>query len=234
VNLYNDLKILAVIPARGGSKGVPRKNLKKISGKSLLQWAIERSNKSKFIDRLIISSEDIEIIEESKKFGCEVPFKRPDYLARDESSTNDVILHALENINGYDIVLCLQVTSPLVETEDIDLAIKACVDSDSKACISASIPEKSPYWMFKLNNKMVDPIFGESYFNKRRQDLPEVFIPNGAVYVAYSDWFKNNKSFYSKETTVHIMSREKSFDLDTELDFLLVETYLKQKSNNNS
>jgi CMP-N-acetylneuraminic acid synthetase len=226
VNLYNDLKILAVIPARGGSKGVPRKNLKKISGKSLIQWAIERAKKSKFIDRLIISSEDSEIIEEAKRFGCDVPFKRPDFLAKDDSSTNDVILHAIENIKGYDIVVSLQVTSPLVDPGDIDSAIKICVDSDSKACISATVPEKSPYWMFQLNNNMLDPILGEQYFNKRRQDLPQVFIPNGAVYVAFSDWFKYNKSFYSKETTVYVMSREKSFDLDTEFDFRVLEAYL--------
>lgn len=227
--MYKNLKILAVIPARGGSKGVPRKNLKKILGKSLVEWTIDTAKNSKYIDRYILSSEDDEIIETAEKAGCEIPFKRPLSLAEDDSTTNDVILHALENVDGYDLVVCMQVTSPLVKSEDIDACIETCVETGAKASVSACRPDKSPYWMFGIEKGFMKPVMGPSYFNKRRQALPEVYVPNGAVSVAYSSWFKENKSFYSDYTSAYIMPIERSFDLDTEFDFMVLETFLDRK-----
>jgi CMP-N-acetylneuraminic acid synthetase len=232
--MFNDLKVLAVIPARGGSKGVPRKNLRKIEGKTLVERTVDIASKSKYIDRLVLSSDNEDIIENAKSAGCEIPFKRPENLSKDNSSTRDVILHTLENVRGYDLVVSLQVTSPLVKTEDVDACIFKCVSTDSKACVSACVSGKSPYWMFKIENNFLVPLMGNEFLHKRRQDLPLAYIPNGAVFVAYTEWFKKNKTFYSDVTTAHIMPEERSFDLDTEFDFLLVETFLKQKSNNNS
>ncbi|MGM0609150.1 MAG: cytidylyltransferase domain-containing protein [Candidatus Muiribacteriota bacterium] len=229
--MYNDLKVLAVIPARGGSKGVPGKNLRKINRKTLIERAVEVARQSQYIDRFILSSDDDAIIENAIKAGCEVPFKRPEYLALDESSTSDVLLHVLENIPGYDLIVCIQPTSPLTAGEDIDKCIETCVSSKGRACVSACVPGKSPYWMFKSEKGFLRPLMGNQYLKKRRQDLPEVFVPNGSVFAAYVQWFKENKSFYSDDTVLYIMPAERSFDLDTEFDFMVLETYQMQQSN---
>jgi len=227
--MYKGKKILALIPARGGSKSVPGKNLRPVGGKPLLAWTIETAKKSKFIDRLILSSDDDQIMHSAKYYGCEVPFVRPSELAGDSSPTNDVILHAIDNIKGYDLVVALQVTSPLVTEEDIDQCIKKCIDEKAKACVSACEPDKSPYWMFCMEDERLVPVLGEGYLNKRRQELPSVYVPNGAVFVADVKWFKINKSFYSDLTVGYIMPRERSIDLDTEFDFKLLETYLEYR-----
>ncbi|MGE4518733.1 MAG: hypothetical protein AB7E04_04425 [Desulfobacteraceae bacterium] len=230
--MYKNLSVLAVIPARGGSKGVLNKNLRKIGGKTLVERTVDVASRSKYIDRYILSSDSDEIIGNAIKAGCDVPFKRPDHLAQDNSSTNDVLIHAMENVENYDLLVCLQVTSPLVNSDDVDSCISRCALEGVKACISSCMPSKNPYWMFKLKNGFFDPLMGREFFNKRRQDLPDVYIPNGAVAVAYADWFKENKSFYSEYTASYVMPAERSFDLDTEFDFLLVETYLQKRSNN--
>lgn len=223
-------KILAVIPARGGSKGVPYKNIREISGKPLIAWVIEAAKKSSYIDRLVLSSDDDMIIKKAIEWGCEVPFKRPHELALDESRTTDAVLHAIDNISGYDIIVVLQPTSPLVEANDIDCCIKKMIGTNAKSCVSMTEPDKSPYWMFKANEDtgMVTPLMDGSFFNRRRQDLPVVLIPNGAVYVAFIDWLRLNKSFYGQETTFHVMPRDRSVDIDTEMDFIIIEALLKK------
>lgn len=232
--MYKGKKILCTIPARGGSKSVPGKNLRKVGGKPLLAWAIETAQQSSLIDRLVLSSEDERIISTAKEYNCEVPFVRPVHLADDTSTTNEVVLHVLKEIKGFDIIAVLQVTSPLVTVEDIDCCIKKCIDEENIfACVTACEPDKSPYWMFNMTGNVLTPVMGESFLNKRRQDLPEVYIPNGAVFAAYTEWFLSNKSFYSENTTGYIMPRERSLDLDTEFDFKLLEIYLDQKNLNN-
>lgn len=142
-------KILAIIPARGGSKGVPRKNIRELAGKPLIAWTIEEAKKSKYIDRLILSTEDDEIIEVAKQYGCEVPFKRPIELAQDDTPGIDPVLHAIEQCPGYDYVVLLQPTSPLRTVDDIDGCIEQLLSSDgTNFCVSVTEPEKSPYWMY--------------------------------------------------------------------------------------
>ena len=127
--MLNGKTILAIIPARGGSKGIPRKNIKPLAGKPLIAWTIEEAKKSKYIDRLILSSEDEEIIRIAKKWGCEVPFVRPKEFAEDETSGIEPILHAIETLSEkYDYVCLLQPTSPLRTVNDIDGCIKKCID----------------------------------------------------------------------------------------------------------
>lgn len=228
--MYKNKKILGLIPARGGSKSVPGKNLRPVAGKPLIAWTIESAHKSKYLDRVILSSEDSSIIKSAEKYGCEVPFVRPDDLAKDDTPTNEVIIHAINSLENYDFVVAMQVTSPLVTEEDIDSCIKKCIDENANACISACEPDKSPYWMFKMEKEVLVPVFGKEYLNKRRQELPSVYIPNGAVFVANCSWFKKNRSFYSDSTVGYIMPRERSIDLDTEFDFKLLETYLEYKN----
>ncbi|ATW25676.1 cytidylyltransferase domain-containing protein [Candidatus Formimonas warabiya] len=223
--MINNQKILGLIPARGGSKGVPRKNIRHVAGKPLIAWTIEEAKKSKYIDRLILSSEDEEIIKVAKTLGCEVPFVRPAELARDETPGIDPVLHALKFLPGYDYIVLLQPTSPLRSVLDIDGCLENCVFHNANACVSVSEVEKSPYWMYEIDaNCCLKPIIKMEKPFTRRQDLPRVFALNGAVYVARIEWLLGKKSFLSEETTAFIMPRERSFDIDTKFDLRLVES----------
>jgi CMP-N,N'-diacetyllegionaminic acid synthase len=230
--MINNKLVLAIIPARGGSKGVSRKNIREIAGKPLIAWTIEEAKKSKYIDRLILSSEDKEIINIAKSFGCEVPFIRPDHLALDSTPGMDPVLHAIRKLPKFDFVVVLQPTSPLRIAEDIDGCIEQLLKSASPSCVSVTEPEKSPYWMFSLNDESkIEPVINQNDIIVRRQDLPSVYALNGAVYAAETNWLLEKKSFLTKETTAFIMPKNRSFDIDTEEDFLFCEWRINQFSN---
>lgn len=222
--MITEKKVLAIIPARGGSKGIPRKNVRELSGKPLIAWTIEEAKKSKYIDQLILSSEDPEIIEVAKKYGCDVPFIRPEYLAQDTTPGIDPVLHALNKLSDYNYVILLQPTSPLRLTEDIDGCIEKMLEIEAPACVSVTEPDKSPYWMYTIReNDRMQPLIPQKEITVRRQDLPAVYALNGAVYVAQTDWLLETKSFLTNETTAFIMPKSRSYDIDTEEDWLLCE-----------
>ncbi|MCK5099983.1 MAG: acylneuraminate cytidylyltransferase family protein [Desulfobacteraceae bacterium] len=225
--MFNGKQILAVIPARGGSKGVHRKNIKIAGGKPLIAWVIEAAKKSKYIDRLILSSDDSEIISVAENFGCDAPFVRPAQLAQDRSTVSDVIIHTLHKIPDFDYIMLLQPTSPLILAEDIDGCIEFCINSNVKSVVSVTEPGKNPYWTFTMgaDNKLV-PVFEQKYFQQQRQELPLVYMPTGAIYIAESKWFLENKSFYSDSTVGYIIPRERSLDIDSELDFKVFEAII--------
>jgi CMP-N,N'-diacetyllegionaminic acid synthase len=219
-------KVLAVITARGGSKGIPRKNIREIGGKPLIAWSIEAAKKSKYIDKLVLSSEDPEIISVAKGLGCEAPFVRPKELAQDDTPGVDPVLHALEKLEGYDYVVLLQPTSPLRSAGDIDACIENCVKQKASSCVSVSEPSKSPYLTYKMDTKsLLLPLLKGKF--QRRQDLPQAYGVNGAVYVAKSEWLKNKKGFMGEDTIGYVMPPERSIDVDTELDIVFVEALLK-------
>lgn len=223
--------ILAIIPARGGSKGVPRKNIRLLAGKPLIAWTIEEAKKSKYIDRLILSSEDDEIIQTASDFGCEVPFIRPAELALDNTPGIEPVIHAINMLaEKYDYVVLLQPTSPLRTVEDIDGCIQHCIITDSHACVSVTEAQQSPYWMYSLGDDLkLNPFVQYDGKINRRQDLPKVYMLNGAVYVAEYRFIIENKSFITEETVGYIMSGENSVDIDTENDFKLTELLLATK-----
>lgn len=230
--MINNKKILAVIPARGGSKGVPRKNIKPLEGKPLIAWTIEEAKKSKYIDRLVLSSEDQEIIEVAKSYGCKVPFVRPAELAQDDTPGIDPVLHALEQLPGYDIVVLLQPTSPLRTVQDIDGGLDFFEKHQASSCVSVSEVSKSPYWMYKLDDNLVlQRLLEKDQMITRRQDLPKVYVPNGALYAIKVDYLVNYKSFYTHGTLGFVMPRERSYDIDDEMDFIVCETLLERKLN---
>ncbi|KOR32311.1 acylneuraminate cytidylyltransferase [Achromatium sp. WMS3] len=222
--------VLAIITARGASKRLPRKNVLELAGKPLIAWTITEAKSSKYIDRLILSSEDEEIIEVAKKWGCEVPFIRPVELAQDETSSMDVIFHALDTISEkYDYVVLLQPTSPLRTTQDIDACIEKCIQKDAPACVSVTEPNKNPYWMFTLKaDETITPLITNNYNLQRRQELPKAYALNGAVYVADSLWLAKNKSFLTKDTIVYIMPNERSIDIDCKLDFIITTSLFRK------
>lgn len=213
------MRVLGIIPARGGSKGIPRKNVCDVAGMPLIAWTIREGKESRFIDRLVLSSEDPRIIEISAKLGCDVPFVRPRELAEDETPGIEPFLHAIRTLPGYDIGVLLQPTSPLRTAEDIDGCIRMCVESGADACVSVSKPKKSPYWMFTLDaSGRMNPLIPASPLIDRRQDLPEVFALNGAVYVARCNWVLTSRTFIGPRTIAYRMPSERSADIDCEAD----------------
>jgi CMP-N,N'-diacetyllegionaminic acid synthase len=219
-------KVLAVVPARGGSKGIPRKNLRLLRDKPLVAWTFEAAVASAYIDDVILSSDDAEIISVVRELGWNAPFVRDSRLATETASTADVILDSIARCPGFDWVVVLQPTSPLRTTEDIDGCLELCVSLGAPACVSVSEVEESPYWMVTMgDNARLRPLLTEVQFT-RRQDLPPVYSLNGAVYVASIPWFEREKRFVSSETVGFVMTAERSHDIDTEQDFARVESVL--------
>lgn len=220
-------KALGVIPARGGSRGVPGKNIRVVAGKPLIAWTIEEAKKSKYLDRVVVSSDDDEIIRVAKEWGGDVPFVRPEELARDDTPGVEPVLHAMRALPGYDYVVLLQPTSPLRSALDIDGCLELCVKQGFPACVSVTEPDKSPYWMFKIDRDgRILPIMQEEEVIPRRQDLPPVYVFNGAIYIANCGWLEKIRAFIAPETRAYQMPKERSVDIDTELDLLYVELFL--------
>lgn len=229
--MINDKRVLAVIPARGGSKGVPRKNIRELAGKPLIAWTIEEAKKSKYIDRIIASSEDEEIIKVAVKWGADVPFVRPLHLAQDDTPGIEPVLHAVQAVQGYDYIVLLQPTSPLRIVEDIDGCIEQCVRVKAPSCISVVESEKSPYWMYKIGeNEVLAPLFPNEHSIPNRQQLPKVYSLNGAVYVASIPWLVENKDWIGGEGTVgYSMPQGRSLDIDSVDDFSICDMMLQRR-----
>ncbi len=223
-------RVLAVIAARGGSKGLARKNLADAGGKPLIAWSIEAAQGSRLIDRTVLSSEDAEIMEVAKRWGCEVPFVRPPELATDEAPIEDALIHALDQIGeSFDYVVLLQPTSPLRQATDIDGAIETCHASGAPVCISVSAPAKSPYWMFTLDEEgRMRRLIETAGPTHRRQDLPPVFAANGAVYVMAVLSFRDSGEIYSPEAVAYVMAPERSLDVDSAIDLALLGALLEK------
>lgn len=231
-------KILAIIPARGGSKGVPKKNIRNVNGKSLIAWTIEAANQSKYLDKTILSSDSQEIADVATTYGCEVPFLRPDHLAKDETPMSDVVLHAIDVLQGYDYVVLLQPTSPQRLAKDIDLAIELCLKGGFNACVSVTESAKNPSWMFFLEEdcrlQPVLPDMRAKVGELQRQALRKSYVLNGAIYIAKIDWYRQNMSFVSGETVAYEMPQYRSIDIDTEWDMGYFEYLLTRNRDDNS
>lgn len=226
------MNICTIITARGGSKGIPRKNIKNLNGKPVLAYSIEPSVASDFIKKTYVTTEDEEISEISKKFNAEV-IERPQELAKDTSSSVDVILHALDYLEEKDSLpdffVLLQPTSPLRTTEDIDNSINLFIDNECDALISVCEIDHTSMLSLALENKFLVPNCDEEFLNKRRQDLPTYYSPNGAIYITTPKSLRKNRTFIPKKTIPYVMPKERSVDLDTPFDFKLAEFILKNK-----
>ncbi|HWA36433.1 MAG TPA: acylneuraminate cytidylyltransferase family protein [Burkholderiales bacterium] len=222
--------VLGVIPARGGSKGVPRKNLRSVGGKPLLAWTIEAAARSRYLDRVVVSSDDAEIRAAAKALGAEA-LERPAELARDDTPGIDPVLHALSALPGFDWVVLLQPTSPLRSTEDIDGTLRRCLDRGADACVSVSPARETPYWMYTLgSSERLERLLPSAALPDRRQDAPPVYVLNGAVYAARTGWLSRSKTFLADATVGYPMPHERSVDIDTEQDLQLVDLMLQRNS----
>lgn len=229
-------KILAVIPARMGSKRLPEKNIKVLNGKPMIVYTIDAIKKSHYINRFIVSTEDKIITQIAQSNGAEV-ILRPTKLARDDSPTDDVVINVLEQLQKKEqyvpeIIILLQATSPLRTTEDIDTAMKIFLGSSGVSLISVTEYDHTPYWAFRIEKGFLKPEFASGSL-KRSQDLPKLYRPNGSIFIIRLDSFLKHRSFYTKQNLSFIMPRERSIDIDDEFDFSIAEFLLRIREGKN-
>lgn len=223
--------ILAIIPARGGSKGIPKKNLAKLAGKPLIGWTIESALESKLIDTVVVSSDSKEIIDYAQTYENVEFIIRPKELATDSSPTEPVLRHVLDELNvgdKYKYLLLLQPTSPMRTANDIDDAIHTIAESKASSLISVTLPNHHPLKSFVKNEEgFLKGLVNNEFPFMPRQELPEVYQPNGAIYIVeIKEFLKNNKLFTNK-TIEYRMSTEKSVDVDSFQDIIRIEKNLK-------
>lgn len=230
--MLSQYHITALIPARGGSKRLPRKNVKVLNGKPLIAWTIEAANKSKYIDSTIVSTDDLEIKQVAENFGAEVPFIRPDCLSNDTASSFDVIKHAIEFLkidNPKHLIVLLQPTSPLRTTEEIDHALEFFFEKKAQGVVSISECEHSPLWTNSLpETRSMEKFIRSEVKGKRSQDLPVYYRLNGSIYIYNAhNLIENNHIFFNEYVYGYETLAENSVDIDTELDFIIAESILK-------
>tara|TARA_B100000212_G_scaffold341090_1_gene323285 strand:+ start:8143 stop:8826 length:684 start_codon:yes stop_codon:yes gene_type:complete len=218
--LEEDKNVLAIITARGGSKGLKNKNIKKANGKPLIAWTIDAALKSTSISKVILSSDCKDIINVAKKYHCEAPFIRPNYLSTDRSTSVDVVKHALKKIQGFKYFILLQPTSPLRTAGDIDNAFKLMKQKGAPSCISIRQSRESPLLMYSMDKmSKINPLIKSLKKINRRQDLPKFFMPNGAIYISDVKHFLKSESFITNDTLGYLMPESRSLDIDDKKDF---------------
>jgi len=233
--MNSKLNIIAIIPARGGSKGIPRKNIRLLRGKPLISYTIESALNSKLVDKVVVSTEDTEIAEISERCGAEV-IKRPEELARDDSPTIDAILHVInwfeERNEHFDVVVLLEPTSPLRKENDIDNAIRLFISSINQADSLVSLGEvqlENPYIMKKVENGIVKPLIETGKKFPQRQQLSKAYFPYGVIYLSKVDTLKKYKTFYQEQTIPYFIERWQNYEIDDRYDFICVEAILQNR-----
>lgn len=228
------MAIIAIIPARGESKSIPRKNIKLLAGKPLIVYTIETALKCKLLDRVIVSTDDEEIAAISKKHGAEVPFIRPRELALDATPMLPVLQHAVSYLEQneklhIDIVVILQPTSPFRKVSDIENCIEKLKKEKADSVVTVCEAEHNPYFvMMKFQNDNLMPFLKTEKPITRRQDTPKVYRLNGAVYAIRRDVLMNENKIFTNNTKAVIMPQERSIDLDRQLDFEFADFLLER------
>ncbi|MFT9494662.1 cytidylyltransferase domain-containing protein [Anaerosolibacter sp.] len=231
------MEIAAIIPARGGSKGIPKKNIKLLNGKPLISYSITEAQKSSYITDVYVSTDDQEIARISEAYGAKVPYLRPSNLSIDSSPTIDSILHMTEWLltsgNKIPEYICvLQCTSPLTKASDIDGTIKKLIETGMDGAVSICEAEVNPYWTNVFKGDRLEYFIEEGKNITRRQDLPEIFRLNGAIYVVKTEVLLSERTLEPKNITGYVMSNESSIDIDTMQDFMLAEFLMKEREKN--
>ncbi len=222
-------KLLAIIPARGGSKRLPRKNILNLSGKPMIAWTIEAALGSKYIDRVVVSTDDDEIALISTKYGADVPFKRPDFLSTDQSSSIDTVLHTINTLenqgDSYEYIILLQPTSPLRNFQHINNSIEQLIRKNDEAVISVCEMEHRPTWCGELDESL-DMI---NFVNNLAQDDVKMYRLNGAIYLNKISSLKKEKNFLLKlKCSAFVMSQAHSIDIDHDIDLDLARVVINR------
>lgn len=228
------INMLAIIPARGGSKGIPGKNLVNLAGKPLIAYTLNAAKMARSISKIVVSTDDIEIAEVSKKYGGEVPFMRPPELASDDSPAIDTYLYTIERLKNefhqmHEEFLVLQPTSPLRTVEDIENAIHIFRDKKADSLISVTKADHPPFWARRIDENGVLRYYLQNtgIDNKNRQNYPVTYLPNGSVFIFRYSLLVKHKSYYSEGTYPYVMPKERSVDIDDEIDLRYAEYLLE-------
>ena len=234
--MFKSKTFLALIPARSGSVRLPRKNLLNLSGKPLIAWSIETALKSKYIDRIVVSTDDPEIAETSKRFGADVPFLRPPELATNDAKSIDVVIHALRyletKLERFDYLLLLQPTSPMRTADHIDSAVEFLSEARIDAVIGVTEVDHPTEWTNILPSDLsMDKFFDRNWIERCSQDLPTRYRINGALYLCNCERILKEKSmFFRNNVKAFVMDRAASVDIDTQFDLTIAQYLLSEIS----
>jgi CMP-N,N'-diacetyllegionaminic acid synthase len=232
--MINGKSVLAIIPARGGSKGLPGKNLIELCGKPLIAWSIESGLGGQYIDEVMVTSDSKEIANVAREFGAVVPFLRPAELASDTATSIDVVKHVIdfykrELHKTFDYIVLLEPTSPLREKNDLDLMIEkiSLVDDEYDAIVSLGEVHAHPSIMKKIMGNAIEPFAKNLQITTRRQDNDVAYFPYGVGYIVKMNTLMEEKTFYPKRTTHHLIKRYQCHEIDDIYDYLAIENIMK-------
>lgn len=227
------MNILAIIPARSGSKGLKDKNIKLINGKPLIAWSIYQVLASKYVSQVYVSTDSQTIADIAKSYGAQIPFIRPSHLAEDDTPTSEVILHTIDELaklgKVFSHVMLIEPTSPLRETSDIDAAVEELSNkSFAKSIVGISkVESQHPSFCVSLTSDNLLRSKND-FIVLRRQDIEELYFYEGSIYLSEIDTYIEKRNFYHEHTLGYIMPKYKSFEIDDEIDFDIVEMLMKK------
>jgi len=232
--MINGKNVLAIIPARGGSKGLPGKNIKTLCGKPLIAWSIEAGLASQYVDEVVVTADSDEIAEVARKFGASTPFIRPAELASDTATSFDAIKHTIDFYaehfsKSFDYIVLLEPTSPLREKNDIDEMLEKLVSVDGKfdAIVSLGEVNEHPSIMKRTIGNEIQTFSKELTITTRRQDNETAYFPYGVAYIVKTNTLIGEKTFYPLRTTYKIIKRYQCYEIDDIYDFLAIENIMK-------
>ena len=235
--MYKNKSIIAIITARGGSKGLPKKNIKDLCGKPLIVHTIDTANKSNFLDEIMVTTDCEDIANVSKKFGATIPFLRPKYLSNDTATSFDAVQHVLDfykkELNRtFDYLILLEPTSPLREDDDIDKMITKLIENEETYDSLVSIGEinEHPSIVKKIENDNLVPFCKELELTSRRQDNQTAYFPYGVGYLVKTTTFEEEKTFYTKRNYFYPIKRYQCYEIDDIYDFLAIENIMRYKT----
>ena len=229
-------RVLAVIPARGGSKRVPRKNIREVGGKPLVAYAIGQAKTADAVDHTIVSTEDEEIKTVARDHGADVPFDRPDHLATDRATSDQVTVHAInwfeERGETFDTVCLVPAPTPFRDPADITGSVRQLQQSEADSIITVTEYGSPPVWAVKTDGRYLTPYFDDEYLweKTQTQEAPTLYHPNGAVFAADVDIFLDEETFYTERTGGYEMPRSRSLDIDEPHELELARALMKHRS----
>ena len=236
--MYNNKKILAIIPARGGSKGLPGKNIKPLCGKPLIGWSIEQAQASEYIDEIFVSTDSREIATVAERYGIKVHFLRPSELATDTSPSSAFVLHTIDYYRNkgqeFDYILLLEPTSPLRDVDDINIAIEQLLNHNTaKSIVGVSKVEAThPAFLVNISKEGLLKPYLEEMKVLRRQELNDLYFFEGSLYLSETNYYIKAESFYHNLTLPYVVPKYKSYEVDDIVDFYIIEKLLELKLNN--
>ncbi|ANK82343.1 MAG: hypothetical protein TEF_17260 [Rhizobiales bacterium NRL2] len=217
--MIGEHRVLAVLCGRGGSKGLPRKNVLDLGGKPVIAWSVEAAHASRLLDRCVVSTDDEEIADAARNAGGDVPFLRPAELATDTAPVTEAMIHAVENLpERYDIVVLLHATSPFRTGGDIDDCISMLVETGAETCVTFSEMIKPPSYIVQIDERSRMRPLEVSGLLRRRQETVKHYLPNAAVYAVWTDFLLRERKVYSKDTAALVTPHERAIDIDGPLD----------------